>query len=65
MSATWWTAIALVLLIEGAMPLLFPKFWQAMLRTLSEQSIRQFRRIGGALVVSGLVILWWISKQNG
>lgn len=62
MSDSWWKALALVLLIEGLLPLLIPKQWQQVLKTLSKQTPEQFRRIGGGLVVSALVILYWQSS---
>lgn len=49
--------LGLLLLFEGLGPLLVPKAWQQMLRLLSEQPPEQLRRIGGSLVVAGLVIL--------
>ncbi len=53
--------LGLLLLFEGLGPLLVPKAWQQMLRLLSEQPPEQLRRIGGALVVAGLVILWMLN----
>lgn len=59
MSDALWLALGLVLLLEGLMPLLFPNQWQKVLQSLAQQPASQLRRIGGALVVAGLVILWW------
>ncbi|WP_303846104.1 DUF2065 domain-containing protein [Aeromonas sobria] len=53
--------LGLLLLFEGLGPLLIPKAWQQMLRLLSEQPPEQLRRIGGSLVVAGLVILWMLN----
>ncbi|PKQ81498.1 DUF2065 domain-containing protein [Aeromonas sobria] len=53
--------LGLLLLFEGLGPLLVPKAWQQMLRLLSELPPEQLRRIGGALVVAGLVILWMLN----
>jgi len=53
--------LGLLLLFEGLGPLLAPKAWQQMLRLLSEQPPEQLRRIGGSLVVAGLVILWMLN----
>ena len=53
--------LGLLLLFEGLGPLLVPKAWQQMLRLLSEQPPEQWRRIGGSLVVAGLVILWMLN----
>ena len=65
MSESLWLALALVLLLEGMLPLLFPKQWQKLLQSLSQQPVQQLRRLGGGLVVTALVILWWLSSQNG
>ncbi|EKP0259768.1 DUF2065 domain-containing protein [Aeromonas sobria] len=53
--------LGLLLLFEGLGPLLVPKAWQQMLRMLSELPPEQLRRIGGSLVVGGLVILWMLN----
>ncbi|MGL4506074.1 MAG: DUF2065 domain-containing protein [Aeromonas sobria] len=53
--------LGLLLLFEGLGPLLAPKAWQQMLRLLSELPPEQLRRIGGSLVVAGLVILWMLN----
>ncbi|HEH9398141.1 DUF2065 domain-containing protein [Aeromonas sobria] len=53
--------LGLLLLFEGLGPLLVPKAWQQMLRLLSELPPEQLRRIGGSLVVAGLVILWMLN----
>ncbi|MGL5976935.1 MAG: DUF2065 domain-containing protein [Aeromonas sobria] len=53
--------LGLLLLFEGLGPLLIPKAWQQMLRLLSELPPEQLRRIGGSLVVAGLVILWMLN----
>ena len=50
-------AIALVLILEGIGPLLFPNKWRRYLNELSNQNQQVLRRIGGALVTTGAVIL--------
>ncbi|MCL1090730.1 DUF2065 domain-containing protein [Shewanella profunda] len=50
-------AIALVLILEGAGPLLFPNKWRRYLSELSNQNQQVLRRMGGALVTAGVVIL--------
>ncbi|EGM68755.1 DUF2065 domain-containing protein [Shewanella sp. HN-41] len=50
-------AIALVLILEGIGPLLFPNKWRRYLNELSNQNQQVLRRIGGALVTAGAVIL--------
>lgn len=48
--------LGVVLIIEGIGPLLAPQGWRAMIAQLSQQPDQQLRRIGGCLVVAGLVI---------
>lgn len=50
-------AIALLLIIEGVGPLLFPQRWQAYLREISTQNQAVLRRIGGAFVTAGIILL--------
>ena len=50
-------AVALVLLLEGVGPLLFPNKWRRCLNELSHQNQQVIQRLGGALVTAGVVIL--------
>ncbi|ASJ98007.1 DUF2065 domain-containing protein [Shewanella insulae] len=49
--------LAIVLIIEGIGPLLFPNRWRAYLQEISNQNQRVLQRLGGALVTAGVVIL--------
>lgn len=49
-------AIALMLVLEGLMPLVAPTTWREMFRRLLELSDGQIRFIGLALVVSGAAV---------
>lgn len=51
-------AIGLVLIVEGAGPLIAPQGWRNMVAQLSQQSDNNLRRIGGCLVVAGVVITY-------
>ncbi|WP_084405075.1 DUF2065 domain-containing protein [Aliagarivorans taiwanensis] len=51
------TVIALVLLIEGAMPALFPNRYKAWLDYLSQQSPESFRRLGMTFCALGITLL--------
>ncbi|MCL2914422.1 DUF2065 domain-containing protein [Shewanella corallii] len=53
----WMLALALVLLIEGAGPLFFPKKWQAYMSELAKSDQNLIRRIGGSLVTAGVVLM--------
>ncbi|WP_261390102.1 DUF2065 domain-containing protein [Ferrimonas balearica] len=50
------------MLLEGLGPLLFPRQWQAMMRELAGQDVALLRRIGGALVSAGAVLLYIFSS---
>lgn len=55
-----WLALAIVLLIEGVMPMLMPKQWQQMLKMISQQPVEKLRQYGGCLVVTGGVLLFML-----
>jgi len=61
MSSTIWLALGLVLVVEGLGPLMVPQGWRAMISQLSQQPDSQLRRIGGCLVVAGIVIVFMVS----
>ncbi|BAX51713.1 hypothetical protein PDPUS_1_00338 [Photobacterium damselae subsp. piscicida] len=58
MANSIWLAIGLVLVFEGLGPLLAPRGWRDMVGQLSQQSDNTLRRIGGCLVVAGIVIAY-------
>jgi uncharacterized protein len=49
-------ALALMLVLEGLLPLLAPATWREMFRRLLDLSDGQIRFIGLALVLSGAVV---------
>jgi len=55
-----WLAIAIVLIIEGIMPLLLPKQWQQMLSLITQQPADKVRKYAGCLVVTGVVLLFML-----
>ena len=57
MSAELLTALALILMIEGIMPGLFPAAWRKALRSLSELDDRIIRRIGLGSMLAGAILL--------
>ncbi|MFB9137689.1 DUF2065 domain-containing protein [Vibrio sp. AK197] len=61
MSNALWLALGLVLIAEGIGPLITPKGWRQMVAQLSAQPDNQLRRIGGCLVVAGVVMAWVFS----
>ncbi|MBA6265193.1 MAG: hypothetical protein ACI9N3_002723 [Colwellia sp.] len=56
------TAFALVLIIEGLVPALFPNKWQNYLIKLTQQPTSSIRNIGMSLLFFGVIILWLVSK---
>lgn len=60
MEANILTALAIVLVIEGIGPMLFPSKWQGYIRGLLDQPIEQLRTIGGILVTVGVVSLFFL-----
>ncbi|MCL9776354.1 DUF2065 domain-containing protein [Vibrio methylphosphonaticus] len=61
MSTSFWLAIGLVLIFEGLGPLLAPKGWRSMIGQLASQPDSQLRRVGGCLVVAGVVMVFMLS----
>ncbi len=56
----WLAALALMLVLEGMMPFLFPKPWRDILRNLSQMQDGQARFVGLSLMLSGLLLIYWI-----
>ena len=54
-------ALAMVLIIEGVGPLLFPNKWRNYLLQISQQPSNQLRQIGGVLVIFGTLLLLFFS----
>ena len=54
------TALALVLVIEGLMPLISPQHWREVFRRVLDMSDGQIRFIGLASLAMGLIGLLWL-----
>ena len=54
------TALALMLLIEGLLPILMPALWRQTFRKLTEMSDGQIRFIGLTSMLAGLLLLYII-----
>ncbi len=61
MTDSVWLALSLLLIVEGIGPLITPDGWRKMISQLSRQPNNDIRRIGGCLVVTGLVIAYMVS----
>jgi uncharacterized protein YjeT (DUF2065 family) len=53
------TALALVLLIEGALPFIAPSFWRDAFRRITQLNDGQIRFVGLSAMLAGLLLLWW------
>lgn len=62
MHTTIWLALALVLVLEGLGPMLYPKLWKRMIVALVRLPEPVLRRFGGGLVVAGIVIYYMLSR---
>lgn len=60
MSDYWLIGLALMLVIEGIMPFLFPAQWRDTFRRLVQLSDGQLRFIGMTSMLSGLLLLYWV-----
>ena len=55
-----WSAIALVLIIEGLLPFLSPKAWRQTFLQLLQLNDGQIRFVGLGCIVLGLLVLAWL-----
>ncbi|MDO8292843.1 MAG: DUF2065 domain-containing protein [Gallionella sp.] len=56
----WLLGLAMMLVIEGLLPFLFPDLWRETFRKLVLLSDGQLRFAGITAMVSGLLLLYWI-----
>lgn len=55
-----WTALALVLVLEGLMPAINPGGWRRMFEQLLQLDDQKIRMMGLISMTAGLVLLWLI-----
>ena len=60
-SDIFWSALALVLVIEGAFPFLSPGAWRATFQKLLLLRDGQLRFFGLCSILCGLLLLWFVS----
>ena len=65
MNSTIILALALVLVLEGLGPMLYPKAWRRMISSLAQLPDNILRRFGGGLVVAGIVVYYMLRKTIG
>jgi len=53
-------ALALVFIIEGAMPFLSPRRWRELIVTVAALDDRAIRNIGLGSMLIGLALLYWV-----
>ena len=56
----WLLGLAMMLVIEGLLPFLFPDLWRETFRKLVSLSDGQLRFAGLTAMISGLLLLYWI-----
>ena len=60
MLSYWLIGFAMMLVIEGLMPFLFPDTWRDTFQRLVSLNNGQLRFIGITAMISGLLMLYWI-----
>lgn len=60
-SQTFWTALALVLVVEGLLPLLSPGGWRRMFSQMLQLNDGQIRFFGLCSIVLGLIGVWLLA----
>ncbi|HEX7455637.1 MAG TPA: DUF2065 domain-containing protein [Gallionella sp.] len=60
MLSYWLIGFAMMLVIEGLMPFLFPDTWRDTFQRLVSLNNGQLRFIGITAMMSGLLMLYWI-----
>lgn len=65
MNSTIWLALALVLVLEGLGPMLYPQARKKMISAMTNLPDNILRRFGGGLVVAGVVVYYMLRKTIG
>ena len=63
MSDALWIALALLLVLEGAMPAINPGGWRRMFEQILRLQDHQIRTVGLVSMVAGLLLLWVIQAD--
>jgi hypothetical protein len=56
----WLLGLAMMLVIEGVLPFLFPGVWRDSFRKLVSLTDGQLRFVGITSMLTGLLMLYWI-----
>ena len=60
MGTTLLMALALMLILEGALPFLAPNLWRDTFRRITQMSDGQIRFVGLSSMLVGLLLLLWL-----
>ena len=60
-SDTLWLALALVLVIEGLFPFLFPAGWRRMFTQILQLRDGQLQLIGMCSILAGCLMIWLLN----
>lgn len=60
MSDGLWTALALLLVLEGVLPFVAPATWRRVFSQMLQMQDGQIRFCGLVCLVVGGVLLWWL-----
>jgi uncharacterized protein len=56
----WLLGLAMMLVIEGMLPFLFPNVWRETFKKLLSMTDGQLRFVGITSMISGLLLMYWI-----
>lgn len=56
----WLLGLAMMLVIEGLLPFLFPDFWRETFRRMVLLTDGQLRFVGITAMLLGLLLLYWV-----
>jgi uncharacterized protein len=59
-SETFWTALAMVLVIEGLLPFISPSAWRSAFQQILQLRDGQIRFFGLACILIGLFLIWMV-----
>lgn len=59
MTNYWLIGLAMMLVIEGLVPFIFPELWRETFRKLVMLSDGQLRFVGITAMICGLLLLYW------
>lgn len=59
MTKFWLIGLAMMLVIEGLVPFVFPELWRETFRKLVSLSDGQLRFVGITSMITGLLLLYW------